>query len=380
MTVSESRTASLSAESLESWTTDLLTRAGLDPTDAFSVAANIVEAEARGVRSHGLLLLPTYVRRIRAGGIRPGYEIKVVSDSGSVVVLDADGGPGQATAMRAAALAIERGRRHHVACVTVRNGNHVGMLATYGLRIAREGLVGMVMTNSGPSVGAYGGRGRLLGNQAFCVAVPNRPEPLVFDMATGTVACGKVRIAAQDGQSIPDGWVVDADDVPTTDPNRLDSGGSVTPLGGHKGYGLAVVIDVLTGLLSGGEPSPRVKNQRSNSSSPTGVSQTLVAIDPDRTAGTDRFVDDVRAYVDLLRSAEPMDERTPVVAPGDPELRAADQAVAGGIPLRETVMGLMDELASRLGVAPISGLATRMPVNHVGEPVAGDVKFRGGRG
>jgi len=267
-------------------------------------------------------------------------------DAGALVLLDGDGGPGQSIATHAMQLAMERSHLHGVGWVTVRNSNHCGMLATYSLQAAIAGMVGFVLTNSGPTVAAHGGRGRRLGNNAICVAAPAAPHPLVFDAATGTVACGKIRLAALLGEDIPTGWLQGPDGAPSTNSVDLDRGGAVLPLGGHKGYGLAVAIDMLTALLSGGPTSLDVGGQRTTSR-PTGASQTFVALrvgdDTASTAGR------VRAFVDELRASHPSGT-TPVLAPGDIEIEQAKCAHENGLLLPLALIHQLNNLSRALHV------------------------------
>jgi ureidoglycolate dehydrogenase (NAD+) len=341
-------------ERLHAWVTRLLTCAGLPSDDASVVADNIVEAECRDVRSHGLILLPVYVERVRGGGIKSNYTIITVRDTGPTVLLDGDGGPGQVLATQAMSIALARADRFGIAYVCVRNSNHVGMLASYGLRAASAGKIGLIMTNSGPSVMAARGRGRRMGNNAICVAVPGQPEPLVLDMATGVVACGKIRLAAMHGETIPEHWMCDEQGRATQNPLDLDRGGSVVPCGDYKGYGLAAIVDVLTALLSGGTPSLEVVTQRSMPSRPTGACQAFAALDPELFCGRETLAGGVRDYAEALRQTTPLDEDLPVLAPGDFELIASHKAESEGVHISAPTVELMDKLASEVGTIPLS--------------------------
>jgi LDH2 family malate/lactate/ureidoglycolate dehydrogenase len=323
------RCASLrvSSRALRAWLAALFRAAGLAEGDAALVARNLAEAEQRGVLSHGLLLVPMYAERIARRIIDPDYALTVVHDAGASLLLDGGGGPGQSIAFHALELARERAARHGIALVNVRNGNHVGMLATYGLEAARAGQIALITTNAGPSVGAHGARGTVLGNNALCFAFPQAGrEPLCFDMATGAVATGKVRVAQARGAAVPAGWVVDAHGAPSDDPTVLERGGWVLPVGGHKGFGLSVVTDVLTAVLAGAAPSVLIDNKRLSPGKGVGLSHTFIVIDPQGGIGRDAFAAGVAAYADVLRAVMPLDPARPVRAPGDPELeRAAAQ-------------------------------------------------------
>jgi LDH2 family malate/lactate/ureidoglycolate dehydrogenase len=344
----------IAIDDLRHWVTHLFAKAGLRPGDAAIVAQNIVEAESRAVRSHGLIMLPVYIQRIQGGGIKSAYELTIDVDTGPMLVVDGDGGPGQVLAKRAMDLAIERAPQYGIAYVALRNSNHIGMLASYGLQAARAGLIGLVMTTSGPSISVAGGKGRRLGNNAFCVAAPGDPDPLVFDMATGEVACGKVRVAALHSEPIGSQWISDKEGRLSHNPVDLDSGGSVMPFGGHKGYGMAVIIDILAGLFAGSVSSMHVLNQRGNSTSPTGASQCFIALDPARTTGRDALAASVGHYAQALRNSLPLDPERPVLAPGDPELAAYRDALRNGIVLSGPVLRLANDIAADLGCEPLT--------------------------
>lgn len=342
-------------QDVNDWLQKVLMKAGLKSEDAEAVAQNLVEAEARGVCSHGLILLGVYVARIREGGIRSNYEISIVSDTGSIVLLDGDAGPGQSLAMFAVRLAIERAEETGLSFVTLRNSNHVGMLATYGLNVAKAGMIGLIMTNSGPSVSAFRGLGSRIGNNALCVAIPDKPDPVVLDMATGTVACGKVRVAAEAGASIPEHWIHDKYGKPSLDPLDLDEGGSVTPLGGHKGYGMGVIVDILTGLVSGGVSSLNVVKQRSSTSIPTGASQSFVVLDPEKLAGREYLMQQTHEYINELRRSTPISQELPVLAPGDPELSAVRRSDQIGITIPRNTLTELNRVASSLSLPGLQG-------------------------
>ncbi len=339
----------LQIQRLVEWLVEVLSRAGVASNDARLIAENLAGAEARGVKSHGLMLLPIYIKRIRMGGIKTDYSVKVVKDTGPVLLLDGDGGPGQALAATAMSLAIERARRFGVSFVSLRNSNHAGMLATYGLQAVRSQLIGVILTNTSPAVSVTHGLGKRTGSNALCVAAPAEPEPLVVDMSSSTVAAGKIQYAAMHGLQIPSGWVLDRDGNPSDDPADLSNGGSLTPLGGYKGYALGVMIDVLTALLAGGKPSVELTSQLSEPSRPTGVSQALAAIDPELFIGRDNLKRAVGDYAETLRQTVPGLASTPVMAPGDPEMLAGRKAEIEGVELTPQIRRVMDDVALSVG-------------------------------
>lgn len=337
----------ISAMNLNNWVTRVLVNAGLNTSAASIISHNIIQAEMRGVKSHGLLLLPIYVRRILSGGINTKYDFKVIRDTGPIVVLDGDNGPGQVVATEATSIAINRASKYGISNVCARNSNHIGMLATYGIQIADSKLVGIIMTNSSPWLSAHGSRKRRIGNNAICFAIPSSPHALIFDMATGTVATGKIKFAALHKNSIPENWLYDKNGVPTTDPKNIAEG-SIIPFGGYKGYGLSVIIDVLTSIISGGTPSLKVSSQEIESQ-PTSACHSFLVINPSMFEDYDYFTKAVAEYMIELRKTIPTTENIPVIVPGDPELHAYSNSITNGIVVTQEILHRINEVAALVG-------------------------------
>jgi LDH2 family malate/lactate/ureidoglycolate dehydrogenase len=260
--------------------TGSLTAAGVRPERASLVARILVDADVRGHASHGIGLLPMYLDRLAKGGIDAAADPEWVSGTGAVRVLDARGGFGQVAAELAASECAEAAARGGLAAVAVRHNNHIGMLAAYREHFVRHGVVGLILNISGPSVAAPGAGRPTLGNDAVCLVVPRSGRPLVVDFATGVVASGKIRNAAHRGENVPDTWLVDRSGRPTTDPEELDRGGAVPVFGGHKGLGVAIITEVLAGILAGGTVSPMVHKQRAEPDRAMDCSQLFLAFAP----------------------------------------------------------------------------------------------------
>ena len=255
--------------------------AGVPDAVACLVAGTLVDANRRGHHSHGVQMLPVYLERVRRGGIDPAAVPEWSSAHGAVRLLDAHGGFGQVAADLAARTAAVDARRFGLAAVGVRGNNHIGMLAAYRRSFADGQVVGLILNISGPSVSAPGAATATLGNNAVCLIVPQpgRP-PFVIDFATGAVACGKIRDAALRNLSIPEGWLLDAGGRPTSNAADLDAGGSVPVFGGHKGLAVALIVEVLAGMLGAGTISPNVSRQRAEPAKPMGCGQLFLGLDP----------------------------------------------------------------------------------------------------
>jgi LDH2 family malate/lactate/ureidoglycolate dehydrogenase len=236
----------------------LLRAAGATPEEAEAVAVGCVNANLAGHDSHGIIAVPTYIDRIKVGHIVPGAPMTIVNESAATTVIDGHWGFGFHVNAKAMQLTIDKAKKTNVAACTVFRQSHVGRLAAYPLMAIKEGMIGLATADSGRStkvVAPFGGREARLGTNPISIAVPSDLEaPFYLDMATSAVAAGKVALAAARGEPIPTGWVVDADGKQTTDPTRLRQGGALLPLGGTEGYkgsGLAAMVEILCGLLTG---------------------------------------------------------------------------------------------------------------------------------
>ncbi|MFJ3592225.1 Ldh family oxidoreductase [Streptomyces sp. NPDC090231] len=333
-----------------------LTAAGVGAERAALVARVLVDADVRGHFSHGVGLLPMYLDRLRQGGIDPAAEPEWSQEEGSVVRLDARGGFGQVAADLAAERCAERAARTGLAAVAVRGNNHVGMLAAYREHFVRHGVVGLVLNVSGPSVAAPGAGRPTLGNDAVCMVVPRAGgSPLVVDFATGTVASGKIRHAAHRGERVPANWLVDREGRPTTDPEELDRGGAVPVFGGYKGLGVAVITEVLAGILAGGTVSPLVHKQRAEPERAMDCSQLFLALSPDAFGNPP-----VEELLDVLSGAVAAGypQGPPEVhLPEQQERLAETMAAEHGVPVPASVVEQLGWGAVRTAPATAGGTA-----------------------
>ena len=225
-------------EALEGFVQRVFAALGLPEGAALAVAQSLVAADLEGIPSHGVMLVPMYVERLRAGSVSREVAARVVHDGGAAVVLDAGHALGQLTSAQAVGIVIERARAHGLAAVAVRNGFHFGTAGHWARRIAGDGLIGVALCNTRPLMPAPGGAERLVGNNPLAVALPAADGPaLIVDMALSASAMGKVRLAAAAGQPIPEGWAADEHGRPTTDAAAAIKG-MLLPAAGPKGFGL----------------------------------------------------------------------------------------------------------------------------------------------
>jgi LDH2 family malate/lactate/ureidoglycolate dehydrogenase len=333
------------AEALQAWAADVFARLGLREGDAALVAETLVEADLRGVSSHGVQRVPGYAAGLQRGSIVARPEIRVASETGWAAVVDGGSGMGQLAAQMGMRLALDRAAASGHGAVAVRNSGHCGAMAYFALQAVPERCIGLAVTNAGINMMPTGGREKLVGNNPMAYAIPTgREAPFVLDMATSVVAGGKLDVARIRGESIPLGWALDKEGRPTTDPvaARL---GALLPLGGPKGYGLAIVLDVLCGVLSGGRFGKGLGTR--------GSSHFFEAIQIEAFIPYDEFLARMGELVDQLHACPPAEGSTGVVLPGEPEHHLRARHLRDGLPLEPVLLEDLDALARSLDAPPV---------------------------
>ena len=333
--------------------TDVLVRAGTSPDEASIVANALVEADLRGMQSHGVLRIPIYVEKIRAGGFRAGKRGTIVRESSGTALLDGEDGLGQVISLHAMDIAIDKARKTGIGAVGVLNSNHFGEAAHYVIHAAEQGMIGLIATNGSPNMPAFGGTTKMTGPLPFTAAVPiGSGPPFVIDAALGVTNRGKLIYMAERGERIPIGWGVDRDARPTDDPARVLDGGWILPIGGHKGFGITLFLEILSGVLTGALVGSEIRDLYS---APRNQSQGLghfcIAIDPAAFMPLQAFKARMDAMIHMIRASKlaPGSER--MIIPGEPELDARRQRSVDGIPLATGVLDQLNALAHELGSA-----------------------------
>lgn len=346
---------SLPAADLVDLARRLLVASGTPEAHAVIVAEALVDADIEGLGSHGLMLLPMYLDRIAAGSVAPAAEGRIVSDTGAQVVLDAENGLGHVTAERAAALAVARARGHGLAAIAVRNAFHFGAAGRFARSMAQQGCIGMVMANTRPLMPAPGGAERVVGNNPIAIAVPTGGDPMVLDLALSAGAMGKIRLAESRGDAIPPSWATDAAGVPTTDPAEAIKG-MLLPAAGAKGFGLAVMIDLMTGGLASGAIGQAVQPLYGDLAKPYASSNLFLAIDIAGFRPVADFAAAASGFADHVRSSRLAPGAVPVRMPGDRAIKA-HQTFTGTCALASATAAALAAAAAKLGVALPSSLS-----------------------
>jgi LDH2 family malate/lactate/ureidoglycolate dehydrogenase len=328
--------------------------AGAPPQNAAIIADNLVQGELHGLGSHGVSrLLSTYVKRLQEGGINPNPKITIVRQRGSTAVVDGDHGPGSVVGMFAMRLAIDLAREHGSGWVAARNSNHFGAAFLFAREALPLNMIGYSATSAVPTVNAFGGKGKALGTNPLCMAVPGgKRGDVILDMATSAIARGKIQLAAIEGKSIPLGWAVDGEGNPTTDPVAAASGWGL-PLGGYKGYGLALMVEVLCSLLSGAAFGAQVGGLFSGMQQSQDMGHFFGALDVSGFVPPDEFRARIDELIGYLKSF-PLDAGSEeILVPGEPEARKAAEYRVQGIPLAEDVLANLGQVAQELGIEPL---------------------------
>ncbi|MFT4028898.1 MAG: Ldh family oxidoreductase [Protaetiibacter sp.] len=327
----------------------LFTAVGVAESDAREVVEALVDADARGIGSHGLMLAPIYLTRIRSGSVSTSATATVVTDAGAIAVLDAGGMLGLISAREATDLAIAKAREFGVGLVTVRGAFHFGAAGSHARRAAEQGMLGLAAANTRPLLPAPGGARAVVGNNPLAFAAPTDADPIVVDLAMSEVALGRIRGAAAVGRAIPETWATDAHGVPTTDPQAAIDG-MLLPMGGHKGFGLAITVELLTSVLAGGAVTSDVQGLYADPAVPYDSTHTVLVIDPAAFTGADETRARATVLAERVRSSPAVDAEHPVRVPGDRSARTAADAAAAGIPLDPTTWRALREIADELGV------------------------------
>jgi LDH2 family malate/lactate/ureidoglycolate dehydrogenase len=340
---------------LEAFCRTALARAGACETHAAIAAEALATTDSWGVFTHGSKLLPGYVRRLRSGGISGTVEPRVVAEGPAWAIVDGGSALGQVVGVRAMEEAIARARRSGVAYVGVRRSNHFGAAGYYAARAARAGLVGIAMANDTPSVAAPGSRGPVTGTNPLAYAIPaGAGDPILLDIAMSTVAGGKVYAAHQLARQIPADWIVDRQGRPTTDSSLYPHHAALAPMTGHKGYGLALLIEALSALATGAAVTTQVGGWMfGDPTVPTNHGAAFLALDVAAMAGgAEAFARRVQALIDEIHAAPTADGVDRLLVPGEREWAHRRRALAHGIELPADVVAALAPLATELDLAP----------------------------
>jgi LDH2 family malate/lactate/ureidoglycolate dehydrogenase len=342
-------------DQLRQFITAAMVRLGLPQADAAVVGELMAQADLQGSDGHGVIRLSPYARRIRAGGINLQPKIKVVQERAGMALLDGDNGMGHLVMQRAAEIAIEKARNCGIAWVGSQFSNHAGPASLYARMPMAHDMIGLYFAvGNANHLPPWGGLDMLLSTNPIAVAVPAGKEPpVVLDMATTVAAYGKVKAKAQRGEQMPVGWMIDRLGQPLTDPKRAEEG-FLMPIGGYKGYGLALIVGLLAGTLNGAAMGSQTIDFNHDDTTVTNTGQAIVAIDISAFGDVKDFKTRVDQLVRELRNSERMPGVDRIWLPGEQSHEKRERYAQSGIPLAAGLLEQLNKLADELGIDPLN--------------------------
>lgn len=337
---------------LKEFCIEMFIKAGVDQKDAEIISDTLMFAELRNVQSHGIVRLPTYIARMEKGLVNQNADMKFLqNNAAAVAVLDADNGMGQVAGHKAMERAMEIAKLYGIGMVAVKDSNHFGVASYYSMLALKEDMIGLVMTNASPAIAPFGTKTPLLGTNPLTVAVPAKNcSPIVLDMSMSTVARGKIRMSALQNKEIPLDWGLDVNGVPTSDPEEALKG-SLVPIGGVKGSGLSLIIDLMTGILTGTSMTGEVKNI-TDMSGPSKTSHVFIAINISSFIDAETYKNNVDLVVESIKALPPKADNQIFMA-GEIEQNLTEKRIKEGIPVEVEVIETLNELAEKYKVSKL---------------------------
>jgi LDH2 family malate/lactate/ureidoglycolate dehydrogenase len=352
----------ISSTYLKNFAKNIFLKMGASPVQSETAASVLNAADLRGIDSHGVARLSGYVRLWEKERLNASPNPCIVHETPSTAVMDGDLGAGLMVAPEAMKVAIEKAKMAGTGWVAIRNSNHFGIAGYHAMLALKHDMIGISMTNASPLVAPTFSKSRLLGTNPIAIAIPAlKQRPVVIDMATTTVANGKLEVLHRKGKSIPEGWAQDKDGVTSTDAEILKKGGAMLPLGGdrihggHKGYCLGGMVDIFTAILSGANYGPWVPPFVAFLDPPAnpvgeGIGHFIGAMRIDAFRPAQEFKEHMDNWIETFRKAEPVNSRQKVLIPGDPERKTEQERLKNGIPLLDPVVEDLAKLGDQMGV------------------------------
>jgi len=327
---------------------------GVPDDEAEIVAEFLARSDLRGVETHGVMRLPIYIQRLKKGYVRPVCKITTIKEKGPTAFLEAHGSMGHVVAHRAMGIAIQKAEEHGVGWVSVKDSGHFGAAGLFPMLALEKDFIGYVITNSAPIMAPYGGRDRILGNNPLSFAFPTvQYPPIVLDMSISVVSAGKLILCRKKGEKIPLGWAYDKNGIPTEDPYEgYEGGGSLAAIGEYKGYGMILVHEMLTSILTGGKWTQNIKSlYEEDKTGIQGTCHSFMAIDPECFIGREKFKKEMDRYIKGIKESAKAQNVTEILMPGEPEYRTESERLKQGIPLEPITVQELVSLGKSLGIS-----------------------------
>ncbi len=345
----------LSITDAERFISSVLQAEKVPARDADIIASLMVQSDLAGADGHGIFRLPAYLKRIRAGGVNLHPNIHIEREQGATALINGDNALGHLVMNRAVDLAIEKVKQHSVCWIGSHYGNHSGAASVYVRKLAEQGYIGIYMAvGNANHMAPWGGIDLLLSTNPIAIAVPAGDGPTVLlDIATTVAAYGKVKVAAQKGESIPDDWMIDRQGKPITDPKK-SAEGSLLPIGGYKGYGLAVMIGLLAGALNNAAVGKGTVDFNAHHDLVTNTGQTIIAVDPSAFGNTEEFINRVIALVNDLKNSSTLPGVKEIRVPGEGAAKTRVERIKNGIPVSPELLEALNTCALECGIPTLT--------------------------
>ncbi len=344
----------VAAERLEKFTAEAFQTVGIPVDDAGTIADFSTRIDLRGLDGHGIFRLPHYIQRIKAGGINVKPNIKIARETASTALIDGDNAVGHLVLAEAVRVAMDKAEQTGVAWAGTKNSNHAGAASIYAMMPMERDMIGLyVAVGSANHLPPWGGIEMLLSTNPIACAIPGLEEPpIVLDMATTVASYGKVKMAAERGETMPEGWMIDVEGNPLTDPKRAGEG-FLLPIGGYKGYGLALIFGLLAGTLNGAAMGRDVIDFNKDFESLANTGQFIIALDIKAFAEVETFKRNVDGVIRAMKESPTLPGVEAIMVPGEQSHEKLTQRTRDGVPIPETLLARLDTLAAELKIGAL---------------------------
>ena len=344
----------ISFDDLKAFCRDMYKRVGVPDEEAEIVAGLLARADLRGVETHGVTRLPIYIQRIQKGYVRAVNKTTLIREKGPTAFAEAHGSMGHVVAFKAMQMAINKAQEYGIGWVSVKDSGHFGVAGLFPMMALEKDFIGYIITNSAPMMAPYGGWERIIGNNPLSYAFPaGEYLPVVVDFSCSVVSSGKLILCRKRGEKIPLGWAYDKGGLPTEDPYEgYEGGGSLAPMGEHKGYGLALSHEILTAILTGGKWTRNIKSlYEEDRTGIQGTCHSFMALDPDCFIGKEQFKKSMDSYIKSTKESGKAEHTREILMPGEPEYQAESERLKEGIPLSPTTEKELVVLGQSFGLS-----------------------------
>jgi LDH2 family malate/lactate/ureidoglycolate dehydrogenase len=344
----------ISFDALKLFCKQVYQRVGVPENEAEIVAHFLARSDLRGVETHGVMRLPIYIQRLQKGYVRPVCKMTIIKEKGASAFIEAHGSMGHIVSNKAMEIAIQKATEHGIGWVSVKDSGHFGVAGLFSMMALEKDFIGYIVSNSAPMMAPWGGRERIIGNNPVSYAFPaDKYLPVVLDFSCSVVSSGKLILCRKKGEKIPLGWAYDKNGLPTEDPYEgYEGGGSLAPIGGYKGYGMVLVHEMLTSLLTGGKWTQHIKSlYEEDKTGIQGTCHSFMAIDPDCFIGREKFKKDMDRYIKSVKESGKAKDVEEILMPGEPEYRTETNRLREGIPLSPNTVKELTLLGESLGVS-----------------------------